>query len=246
MKIRSIAAAAAFVGTTVLAGGVNALPVNGTGNVTPDVIFGTGNDNGSFTGTNADGLELGLRAKLRYDAAGNPQNIFNYDGVDTYTFDASTSLIPAGRSVFNFEFSINSNVDGNIMRPLDSLEYLLQIDLDPGAGTTFLSFDPVAVLLDNAIGNNTTGNGGGTVGGDTSTNPVAQNSLNLGFYTLSPSLPGEYQFRLLAGLPGTPLASTQINVIVTDGTAVPIFSTLPLLASGLALLAFSGARRRRA
>jgi hypothetical protein len=40
--------------------------VNGTGNVTPNVIFGTGNVNGSFTGATAGNVELALRAKLRY------------------------------------------------------------------------------------------------------------------------------------------------------------------------------------
>ncbi|GIX12761.1 MAG: hypothetical protein KatS3mg118_0720 [Paracoccaceae bacterium] len=37
---------------TVPAGVVSAAPVNGTGLVTPDVIFGSGNANGSFTGVN--------------------------------------------------------------------------------------------------------------------------------------------------------------------------------------------------
>ena len=55
--------------------------------VTPTIIFGTGNANGGFTRTDTTldfptspftgSLELGLRAKLRYDTSGNPQNQFN-------------------------------------------------------------------------------------------------------------------------------------------------------------------------
>ena len=52
-------------------------------NVTPDVIFGDGNDNGAFTvgtgiadagASNERTVEIGLRAKLRHDENGQPQN----------------------------------------------------------------------------------------------------------------------------------------------------------------------------
>ena len=69
------AAAAAISAMGV--GVASAAPVNGTGLVTPDIIYGSGNANGSFTGVTVEGdyltqepvdvLELGLRAKLRYD-----------------------------------------------------------------------------------------------------------------------------------------------------------------------------------
>ena len=71
--------------------------------ITPDVIFGSGNANGSFTvstlNRNSGTVELGLRAKLRYDENGNPQNTFNYDGVDTYSFSLADKDVPANRSV---------------------------------------------------------------------------------------------------------------------------------------------------
>lgn len=85
--------------------------------VTPDIIFGSGNANGSFTVTNTllsfpsnpigGNLELGLRAKLRYDATsgcpggvGCPQNQFNWDGVDTYSFDLSNGNPPPNRAMW--------------------------------------------------------------------------------------------------------------------------------------------------
>ena len=67
--------------------------------VTPDVIFGDGNANGSFT-VNDDAatsnIELGLRAKLRFDATGQPDNIFNSNGDGTYTFVAGAPTGGAG------------------------------------------------------------------------------------------------------------------------------------------------------
>jgi hypothetical protein len=92
-------------------------------NVTPDVIFGSGNANGSFTVSESGGVELGLRGKLRYNSAGLPENVFNYDGVKTYVFDPAFSNAPSNRSIWNFEWSINSNADGNSGFNLDALTY---------------------------------------------------------------------------------------------------------------------------
>ncbi|MBL4892122.1 MAG: hypothetical protein JKX91_09925 [Rhizobiaceae bacterium] len=79
---------AVVVAATLAATSVTlAMPVNfgttNSGNVTPDVIFGSGNANGSWTGVNTGGIEVALRGKLRYDTNGSPQNIFNYDGDHT-------------------------------------------------------------------------------------------------------------------------------------------------------------------
>jgi len=87
-------------------------------NVTPDVIFGSGNSNGSFTVDQNNNIELGLRGKLRYDATGLPQNIFNSNGDGTYSFNAGvapTKSSPVG--VWSFEWSINSDLSGGQGRP---------------------------------------------------------------------------------------------------------------------------------
>ncbi|MDA0239394.1 MAG: hypothetical protein O3A84_05115 [Proteobacteria bacterium] len=97
--MKSIIAGAALV---VAATFVGLTPANAA-NVTPDVIFGSGNANGSFTvGTGialGGTVEIGLRAKNRFPAA----NQFNYDGTKTYTFPAGEGS--PGRSIWNFEWS---------------------------------------------------------------------------------------------------------------------------------------------
>lgn len=177
--------------------------------VTPDVIFGSGNDNGAFTVATDKGVELGLRGKLRYDLSGRPQNTFNWDGVDTYTFDLLLSNAPANRSIWNFEWSINSDVGGTLGRSLCDLTYLLSIDSSVGTIGS-IAFDPIALAFaDHAIGNNATVNGSGAEATTAeeyaamiSANNVAQNSWNLGFFMSTPpgdpQLPGVYTISLKA------------------------------------------------
>ncbi len=63
--------------------------------VTPDVFFGSGNDNGFFTVDLQDGvdyrIELGLRGKLRFNPSNQPQNIFNSNGDGSYDFVAGAA-----------------------------------------------------------------------------------------------------------------------------------------------------------
>lgn len=248
MKTYLIAAglALAFATTPALA-----LPLNGTGNAAPDVIFGTGNANGSFTGATGGSIEVGLRAKLRYDGAGLPQNVFNYDGDRTYTFDPSASAIPANRAVFNFEWHVNSDITGTINRNVNDIDWVLTLDGDPSAAVTpFFSGDMINGLpfADHAFGDNSTGNGGGAVATDAAdyalfiaSNNVAQNSANLGFFIPAPGLPGTYTFALSGSDSTGVLASTSIDVIVQ---AVPVPATLPFLMAGLGALVL-GRRRHR-
>lgn len=248
MNIKSIAgksslamAAAAFAGLGLGSGSAVALPVNGTGNVTNAVIMGTGIGNGSWTGINDGTIELALRGKLRYNGAGDPENTFNYDGIDTYVFDPSLSLIPANRSVFNFEFSINSDPTGINGTDLDSFVYSLLVDIDPTAGTDFLTVDPTA-FLDNSYGDNATAESAGvegTFGALGSTNNLMQNSQNLGFgYTAFPQLPGRYTFELTASDNVGVIGRTSIDIVV-----VPEPGTLALFGLGLAGLGIAGRKR---
>ena len=52
--------------------------------ITPNAIFGSGNFNGNFTTDRQNGIELGLRAKLRFNEDNLPENTFNSNG--TYSF----------------------------------------------------------------------------------------------------------------------------------------------------------------
>lgn len=238
-------------------------------NVTNDVIFGSGNTNGGFTVDRANGIELGLRAKLRFDDTNQPQNVFNSNGNGSYSFAAGApqgggfSFAPGSPSTatWNFEWSINSNFDGSGGN-LDQFLYTIQIDFDPAdPGSNFQSFDPIngavaPAFPDHAIGDNSTGNGGGTEASDAAdyadliaNNNLAQNSWNMEFFDealnfpFDANVPGVYSFVLSAfNLNQELLSSVSIDVVVT---AVPEPTTAILLLSGLlSLLAVT--RRRRA
>ena len=178
--------------------------------------------------------------------------------MDTYRFDPIFSDAPANRSIFNFEYSVNVNSDDNLSRVLGDLTYNLEILKD---GTVIGSGDIIRGWLDNSLGDNVTGNGGGTEVSPASSAPldiasawgayfgnlytfnVAQNSLNLGFgFATSPQDKGIYTFNLIVLDGVETLAATSIDVIV--GT-VPVPAALPLFGTGLAIMGFVGWRRRK-
>ncbi len=236
-------------GTVTFLAICSTIPSVQAANVTPDVIFGSGNDNGSFTVGTSNNVEVGLRAKQRFPAA----NIFNYNGVDTYTFSAGESAPSSGRPLWNFEWSVNTDVSGTSGTNLSDLVYQLKLDTDPGAGTSFTTvFDPILLpYADHAIGNNSTGNGNGTVALDDphylnliSNNNVAQNSWAFHWFDLiDPMITGLYRIELAAfALDGQLLSSSGINVQVS---AIPLPAALPLYGAGIAVLGFIGWRKRK-
>lgn len=237
------------------------------GDVTPDVIFGTGNANGSFTLDRSSGIELGMRGKLRHDASGSPQNTFNSNGDGSYSFDtgvAPTQSFPTAE--WSFEWSINTDYTGETGRNLGDLTYALRLDQDPSQGTDWISFDVInaanpgagnRVQWDHAIGDNSTSNGGGTSISNSaddasgyadliSNNNVGQNSWKPHWFLpgFDPTVDGTYDFSLSAFDSSGELARTDMQIIAGAGGAaeVPAPGTLSLLGLGLAALAF--ARRR--
>ena len=229
--------ASAAVALSLIAGVAQAAPVNGTGLiVTPGVIFGTGNPNGSFTGVNPPLIELGLRAKQRYDLLGNPTAFFGYDNVDTYTFNSSTGAVPLNRSFFNFEWAINT-----LTGALSDFTFRISVDLDPTVNVG-------SVVTYNPFSNGGTGwwNQSGTFLGPLTN--VAQTSVNLGFAPISTAVgSGQYTITLSAFQntgSRTPYATTSINVIVDAPVPIPLPAAGFLLIGALGGLAALRRRRR--
>ncbi len=266
MRFSKYAATIPALALALSAGAASALTYDQ--DVTPDVIFGSGNANGGFTVDQANGVELGLRGKLRFDENNSPKNTYNSNGDGTYTFqngNPPTGFGFAANSpttpIWNFEWSVNTDYDGSTSDSLNAFDYLLELDTDPGAGTNFVSpFDPInSPYADHAIGDNSTGNGAGVVAADDTgyatliaNNNVAQNSWSYEFFNSNPGDPtfgfnpnanGDYLIRLTAFEKGTTtvLASTEITI-----SAVPVPAALPLLLAGLGGLGLAGRRKRKA
>jgi hypothetical protein len=223
-----------------------------TYNDTITAIFGTGNPNGGWTSETGNNIQLALRAKNR--TTGDTTNV---NGV--YSFATGVDPSNAARARWNFEFSINSNAAQNPGGPnLSSYVYLLSVDIDPTLGTNFITFNPVTGIPDNAYGNNSTGNGAGTVGnaitspGLQAANNIAQNSSNIMFapFLGDPNANGVYDFVLRAYDPSdlvNALATTSMRVIVGDPSALPDSgATVAMLGIGLVAIAGFSLRKRAA
>jgi hypothetical protein len=85
--------------------------------VTNNVIFGSGNANGGFALSRDSGLELGIRTKVRFNGANQPENTYNSNGDGTFSFAAGQpagggfGFAPGSSSTapWNFEWSVNSD-----------------------------------------------------------------------------------------------------------------------------------------
>ena len=224
MKMKIAVCAIAFGASAAFAGDVN-----------PGVIFGSGNGNGSFTIGTGSGVEIGLRAKRRYNSSGVPDGVYNWDGGSTYTFDPANGNAPANRAMWNFEWSINTDVNDSTGNDLNDFTYqlaLFSVDADGTDLADAFVFDPInTVYADHSIGDNTTTAATDSVAGDPGSyaalidsNNVAQNSWNYGFFNgsgtgilegIDPSRAGSYIIRLTA-FDGTSIVATSeitVNVV---------------------------------
>ncbi len=207
--------------------------------VTPDIIFGSGNSNGAFTTDRNNGLEVGLRAKIPFVGTTNS------NGDSTYSFtlletDHDNNVATPNR--WNFEFTVNTDFDDSTSINLDQYTYELGMDSDPSLGVNYLVFDPItpnvaplfAPFFDHSIGDNSTANGAGTEAGDGPTyttllagNNVLQQSWRYSFFpiapldTYDPSIPGTYAVYFLIRDAGDQVvARSDIQVLI--GGAPPV------------------------
>lgn len=168
------------------------------GDISPGVIFGSGNGNGFFVIDAQNDIEVALRAKVPYVSE------YNSDGAGNYNMLTGEHPRWGGvGAAWNFEFAVNVNADGLNDEMFSNYLISLSIDLDPSISQNFLTFDPVSVFTDNAIGNN---------------NSVAQNSMNIG-WLMQPfdnSVAGIYDFVLtVTDITGADiLAETRMTVNV--------------------------------
>ena len=219
-------------------------------NVTPDVIFGTGNPNGGFTTDRSNNIEVGLRLKIPFTT------IINSNGDGTYSFSAAELATGTPPGVWNFEFTVNTHYNTPSGPNLNNFTYELGLDADPSLATNFLVFDPITPtaippFYDHSIGDNSTANGGGTEAGDAATyvslllnNNVLQQSWRYGFFTalpplntFDPSIPGTYAiYFLVRDMGGNVVGRSDIQVLI-DG-AHPVISPSAVPSLGLTGILF--------
>lgn len=205
-----------------------ALAITYNANVT--AIYGSGNGNGGWTeqssfATGQYDVQVALRAKNTSTGA-TPNN-----GAGVYTFTSGEN--------WNFDFSYNSDLNNNNFWQLGAFKYSLSVDIDPSAGTNFVTFSPT-LYTDNSYGDSATANGAGVEGlyaANSLSNSLMQNSQNLGFFPFNgdDNQIGTYDITAsIMKLDGTVISNVGIKVNVVGAQGVAEHgNTVALLAMAL-------------
>ena len=213
------------------------------GGVTPDVIYGSGNTNDYWGIYTENGIELGMRARVR------GEDTYNVTLAQTYIHEAGS---PDGTAAtWDFDFAANVGT-----RNLENTRIDLWIDLDPTTGVNYFELEDIFThFSDNEVGTAATGSGGGLeysaeTGGTTLADyTVVQNSLNLGELGLvfDPYVSGTYDFLLHASNISNPSNEFKIDTawMQVEVVAVPEPATIVILLQLAALSIAIGRNRRR-
>ncbi len=207
--------------------------------VTPDVIFGSGNANGNFTVNKNNGVETGLRAKIPFSGVTN----FNRDGTYSYSLsETDHDGIGASANRWNFDWTVNVDASNGGTSKLNQYTYEIGLDGDPSLATDFLVFDPITPspatpFYDHSIGNNATANGGGAEASDgpsytdlLAANSVLQQSWRYSFFpagalaSYNPTAPGTYAvavYLLVKDQSGAVVSRSDIQVLIGGALAAP-------------------------
>jgi hypothetical protein len=217
--------------------------------VTPAVIFGSGNANGAFTTSRQNGVEIGIRGKKRYSPDLPSDYRDNGDGSYGPFHPGGTSTSPD--EVWNFDWTVNSDYECTNGSPacvnIGAYTYELSMDANPTLATNFLVIDPLSLAcpMDHEFGDNTIMQGAPGVDGDSGTcgyyntllaeYNVLQNSWGFRFFPLAihapldewnPNQKGIYDISIAAKDGGRIVAKAEIRVVV-GGENAGVLDGLP-------------------
>lgn len=236
-------------------GSAHALLVGNIAN--PGVYMGTGNSNGNYTIDTNNNIEVGLRAKNRATLGVITPTAM--DGTGVYQTTTGTCNFLGGctgstKAMWNYEFSVNTNVDGRASGGLElsGVYFQLLVDLDPTANVSWAPALGLNNWGDNdywSLVTNSEHQGGlvvGDIGAQQSVNPMFGNS---GFgNTVTPPVGGLYDIMLSvyrSPNDGNALASTHIQVQVGDTIPVPEPASFMLVILAISASAVVTTRRRK-
>jgi hypothetical protein len=206
---------------------------------------GTGNPNGGFAVDDENGIEIGLRAKLRQ----SPDVIDSTNGV--YAVPTGAEPSSPSHAAWNYEFAIDLGPGGSPAFTLaDVTASLTMTDVNSGTTVTVnaLSYFPD----DSGFGPSgmTTGAPGSTLTGDEWGAENSENPIFASFplsATYDENANDTYIFTLVVdNAAGAQLATDTIDVVVGAGSPTPEPATFGLFGFGLAALGFVARKRRRA